>query len=843
MDSIWDIDIALERLRQQHLKPIGEYSESDTRSKLIDKMLYNLGWDEDDIKREERCVESNTFLDYKLTTTTPCFIIEAKSTAVHFEFPVAQNKQYYKIGGVLSNCKVLKNAMIQARDYANSKGILFCAVTNGTSYVFFRSGNQQGIDWADQTALIFRDETEIEKHFKLFCQSLAKASIESGDMIDSIPVKYGLSNTSANYQKLNLEHLSTVRNKERNPLFPFIGEIVHRVFQDLASKSAESEILEHCYVDSPKKADRRNPYIDISSTPLTVSKKDAGDFQRKITTSLKAGKIAHKEIILLLGSVGVGKSTFIQRFRKVLAKKDIDENGIWIYVNFKHFSDTGDNLDEFVFGQISTILSEDYAHLEVDNWSFLKQVYHSEYNKLKSGVLAPLYKKSPEEFELKFSEKVELWIEQSPASHTTRQLKTASNRFNRSVFLVFDNADQLNPKTQNDIFLIAEKLTTDIECYALLSMREESYWKTRDSGPLNAFHTTAYRVQPATFEQVLSKRFKYARNLIENKDFADQMFDTKDSGIEVTSEDLIRVFDRLVKTLLGSDKRYIKYIESMAARDTRRALDTVAAFMVSGHTNLAAIIRDERKPQPKGFPIPFHEFLNAIILRDLETYSEGRCDVINMFNTSGGADSSNFSRLIVLGKILHSKSATNYLGTGFVAIENVIADCNTLGVPPEVTSSILSTFNSKRIIETEKSIKDEETSSSHVRATSSGIYYIEELLKDFSYLEVVLLDTPIRDNKSYKKMKKLHKELDSIGTTKALDRLNRVKKRLELTEEFLNYLFNEYNSTAIRNRKDIIAPEVVNLVQNIRINFNKDRKIVVKNAEVAFGFKSARAER
>lgn len=840
MELTWDIDEALEDVVSIEEQSMCDLSESDTRSKLIDKMLYSLGWEEDSICREERCIESNTYLDYKLTTTTPFFIIEAKSTSIEFDLPSSQTQHYYKIGGVLSNCKLLKSAMIQARDYANSKGILFCAVTNGNSYIFFRSGNQIGIDWVDQTAVVFKNLNDIKRNFTLFCQIVSKKSTESGEVLDSIPVKKGLADPSLNYRKLNLEHLHITRNKERNPLFPFIGEIVHRVFQDLASKSAESEILEHCYVDSPKKSDRKSPYIDITSKTLTVSKKDAGDFQKKITTSLKAGKISHKEIILLLGSVGVGKSTFIQRFRKVLAKDDIDNKGIWIYINFKHFSDTGDNLDDFVFGQISEVLSEDYASLEIDNWNFIKQVYHSEYNKLKNGLFAPLYNKSPDDFELKFAEKVEAWIEKSPSTHTIRQLKAAANRLNRSVFFVFDNADQLSPKTQNDIFLISEKLTTDVECYALLSMREESYWKTRDSGPLNAFHTTAYRVQPAAFEQVLSKRFKYARNLIESSDFSERIFNESNAGDNVTKDDLIRVFDRLVKTLLGPDKRYIKYIESMAARDTRRALDTVAAFMVSGHTNLAAIIKDERKAKPKGFPIPFHEFLNAIILRDLESYSEGKCDVINMFNTSGGTDMSNFSRLIVLGKIMHSKSVASYLGTGFVSIESVINDCNSVGVPPEVTASILSIFNSRRIIETEKSIKDDESMSSHVRVTSSGVYYVEELLKDFSYLEVVLIDTPIRDNKAYKKLQKLHKELDTIGTVEPRDRLNRVKKRLELTEEFLNYLYVEFSSSLFRSRRDIIAPEVINLIQNIRINFNKDKKVIVNNAEVAFGFKNNR---
>jgi len=399
----------------------------------------------------------------------------------------------------------------------------------------------------------------------------------------------------------------------------------------LATESAESEILEHCYVDSPKKNEKNKPYLDRETKPLTISKKNAGEFQQRITSTLTAEQTTNTEAILLIGSVGVGKSTFIQRFRKVLAKKEIDDNGIWIYLNFKHFSDTGESLDEFIFSQIENILTNEYQNLNLDDWSFLKQVYHSEYEKLKRGALSPLFKKNPDEFELKFGEKVDYWTSSEKGKHFTRLLSTASTRLNKNIFLVFDNADQLSAETQNQIFLASQKLAETIKCCALIAMREESYWKNRDSGPLNAFHTNAYHVQQATLEQVISKRFGYAKGLI-SSDNVKVHSDTK-----VTNEELLGVFDRLVQTLLGSDESYINFIEATSARDTRRALDNIAAFMISGHTNIEAVLRDVRRPKPRGFLIPFHEFLNSIILRDHEVYTEELCDILNIFNVTGSS--------------------------------------------------------------------------------------------------------------------------------------------------------------------------------------------------------------
>ena len=160
------------------------------------------------------------------------------------------------------------------------------------------------------------------------------------------------------------------------------------------------------------------------------------------------------------------------------------------------------------------ILSDEYSELGLGDWNFLKQAYHKEYEQLKRGALAPLYAKDPKEFELEFGIKVNEWSTQDREKHFVKILTTAQRVLNKSVFLVFDNADQLSPETQNQIFLASQKMSETINCYALLAMREESYWKNRDSGPLNAFHTTAYHVQPATLRQVISKRFQYAKNLI-----------------------------------------------------------------------------------------------------------------------------------------------------------------------------------------------------------------------------------------------------------------------------------------------------------------------------------------
>ena len=827
----WNQDTALakfKRLRSQSYDR-SSLSEADTRSKLIDYVLTQcLGWSEEDIVREERCVETNTYLDYKLSTNIPILIVEAKKVSEPLDLPTTSTQRVYKIGGVLKQCSNTIGAMVQARDYAISKGITFCCVTNGEQFIFYRAQNQQGVEWIEHRATVFRCLSDVEDNFDLFCLHLSKAAAENGKLQQSLKLSSD-SDSATSFKTLDTRHLTKTRKVDRNPLFPIIGEIVRRVFQDLASEEAESEVLEHCYVESPKKPDKKMPYIDRPTRSLDISKKEAGEFQKRITTALSTHTPPHTEVMLLLGSVGVGKSTFIQRFRKVLAAKEIDENGIWLYLNFKHFSDTGLTLDEFICGQIDNAVSGEYSSLGLNDWSFLKQAYHSEHEKLKRGPLQPLFKKDPDEFELEFGRKVDAWSETKAEEHFIKLLSTAIKRLQKRVFLVFDNADQLNPDTQNAIFLAAEKLAERIGCYALISMREESYWKNRDAGPLSAFHTTPYHVQPASFKQVLAKRFQYAKNLISVGSF------TREAELSITTVELLEVFDRLVRTLLGEDQSYIEFIEATAARDTRRALETIAAFLISGHTNIEAILRDVKRSKPKGFPVPFHEFLNAVVLRDHEVYTEDGCDIFNLFAVTGTSDASNFNRIAVLGRILASKNSKVGVGTGYVLIEEVVNDCHAAGILPETSHAILSFLTARRVIETETTIREDLSTSRYVRITAAGEYYISKLSQMFGYLDLIVFQTPVSGEKNFDRINRAFNTVNGISGTSSVDRLNRVKARLKLVDVFISYLEKENANASFSTKREVFARESREIMSSVRASFTVESVQVISRAEKVFG--------
>jgi DNA-binding PadR family transcriptional regulator/energy-coupling factor transporter ATP-binding protein EcfA2 len=827
----WDIDIGFDAFHSLCNKKysVETLNESDTRAKLITSMLVEcLGWDEVNIRREEFVRETGEYLDYKLSTNLPHLIIEAKRSSILFDLPKTTAQREFKISGVISKSTHLMSAIQQARNYASEKGISYCCVTNGIQYVFFRPNNSFGKEWAEHKVAIFRDLDDIKNNFSEFCGYLSKNSFISGMSSKLLRFESDEKIQGNEFKTLETLHLNHPRKKNRNALFNSLEEVVRHVFQDLASEDAETEILEHCYVDSPRKKDKALPYLDIETQRLHVDKRDAGDFQKRVVASLTSTKSPRAEVIFLLGSVGVGKSTFIQRFRKVLAKDYIDELGIWLYLDFRGFSDTGEALDSFVYSQIESVIESDYEDLGVYDWSFVKSAYHSEYNKLKNGYLKPVYDMDSQQFEAKFSEYIQKEIEGKPFDHIDRLLKCASARFNKRIFLVFDNADQLKPETQNDIFLLAQKMAERLKGNALISMREESYWKNRECGPLNAFHTVAYHVQAPKLEQVLAKRFQYAKSLLESGEL------DLDFGEEATALEFVEVINRIQKTLLGDDASFIEFISAIAPRDTRRALDDVAAFIVSGHTNMNAILKDIRKPNPSGLLIPFHEFLNSVILRDHEVFVEDKSSILNVYGVSGVVDASNINRLAVLGRICALKNVNTQIGTGYALIEDIAADLDSLGISSATTLDILALLNARRLIETETTIRDGLEGSKYVRVTASGEYYLNNLSMSFGYLDIIVLSTPISDPVAFLEMEKIRANLHQLDPEKVVDRLQRVKLRVKLVKRFVDYLIGQFNDSAILNNKGLYSEDMQTFAIRLKESIDCESTRVVESATKVF---------
>ena len=226
----------------EYLK-VQDISESDTRSKLIDRMLIDvLGWDESDISREGH-VDSGYF-DYKVSIAGLTLIIEAKRHFVDFIFP-NEKKRKCKLGTLY---KDNKEVIDQIRTYISDCGCDTGIITNGKQYLISKFINTNGTSWKDNKCILYRDFQEIEDNFIEFWNTLSKESI-----IQNRGIKQ-LYDTDVSFYKTILSSISDKDNEiVRNDLSAKIASLIDKALGDIYNANDDEddmEFIKECYVEN-----------------------------------------------------------------------------------------------------------------------------------------------------------------------------------------------------------------------------------------------------------------------------------------------------------------------------------------------------------------------------------------------------------------------------------------------------------------------------------------------------------------------------------------------------------------------------------------------------------------
>ena len=138
-------DIALNHLKDierefaTFIAEKGKASESDTRVKLIDRVLKEVcSSPSSELSREEH-VESG-YTDYQLRVRRqPFCIVEAKREGLSFVFTIGAGSRSPTLDGAIVTDPEIRQAINQVRQYCDDIGAKFAIATNGYAWVAFRA--------------------------------------------------------------------------------------------------------------------------------------------------------------------------------------------------------------------------------------------------------------------------------------------------------------------------------------------------------------------------------------------------------------------------------------------------------------------------------------------------------------------------------------------------------------------------------------------------------------------------------------------------------------------------------------------------------------------------------
>jgi hypothetical protein len=807
-------DIALSALKtairefSEFVAAKGKASEADTRAKLVDKILIEVcGWPEHAIAREEK-VHSG-FTDYSLTLQNRRYIaVEAKKEGIAFEFPQTSSRSL-KISGSLLTETAISTAVNQVRTYCDDEGIRYAVATNGYAWLVFRA-IREDMPWREASARIFPSLEYIVEHFTEFWNLLSFEAIQQG----SLDQEFGVSNQTPRKLERVVDRLFNADLPlQRNRLHSQIHPLIQTIFQDIATQEPV-EILQSCYVHAKSLrivAQDLNIVITDSipeflrqqgAEQIDQGPEDAGDFGDAVGAALtnRAG-----QMYLLLGGIGSGKTTFIKRYQRTVGKEVLESRGVWFHLDFLEAPVDPTALEIFAWQGILDQLRNRYSDLNIETRRNIKKAFADKVQVLGQTLRSFTFKAG--EFDKEISPYLQKWQEDT-IDYVPRILRILQADRGLHAVLFIDNVDQLSPTYQAQVFVLAERMTRVVGFVTILALREESYYAASIQKTLTAYTSRKFHIASPQFRKLIDSRIKFALDILE-KSIGPTDY-VLHSGIPI-DRTAIADFLRIIETSIFEQNHNIaRFIEALCFGNMREALDMFTMFMTSGATDVDKMLNIHR--ESGSYFVAFHEFVKSIMLGERRYYRDQASAILNLFDCGSERNSSHFTSLRIIHALSVRRGEWNREGQGFVPIAQLLTMSEDVFDNREDVLRSLNRLVARQLIEANSKSTDSIDGASHVRVTSAGWYYSCFLVKAFSYLDLVLQDTPLDDVDVERTLRSYVEQVDNLSDRQE-QKLDRMRTRFSRVRLFLNYLHKEeqreQSQFQLKQRGGIWSGEIV----------------------------------
>lgn len=764
----------MEGLRDWYKPRVAERNEATTRLQLIDRLLFEcLGWDYDQVTAEDS--HEGKFADYTLYAPVPTAILEAKREGMTFELPVGHLGIDYSLSGIIRDSKELKPALRQVAGYCQERGVPIGIVSNGSQILAFIAVRIDGIPPLEGRCVAFPSLDVMAEQFLELWNCLSKHAIEEdvllkrlrGDAQPEIPLK--LASTIHSYPG----------TRSRNVFQTDLQILAEIVLEDVTrSRDLETRFLKECYCPSGalsqdslvSKTILRNRYASLFNTEGVSVATEPVRTKTGISPKILGESIGRRPI-LLLGDVGVGKTTFIRWIQNV-ESADVLEDAYVFYIDLSLRGTLSSDTRQFLIDDMGRQLRDDLG-CNIHDFQHVERVYEQELERFAKGIHSAYDPESPQFIDARVK-----FLEQqigNSEEHLIRSLEWLSEENRKQVVIFLDNADKRDLETQQVSFLIAQELAARGVAVVFVALRPETFHMSVREGILSAYHPRAFTIAPPRIDRVLRKRLEFALKIT-----GGQIPISTIQGVSIRVGSLDMLLRSFLHTI-DQSRDITEAIDNISGGNVRRALDLVRAFMGSGHVDTEKIVSIYERDD--SYIIPLHEFLRAVIYGDGEHFFPSRSPVANLFDLESLDAREHFVLPEVISFLV--AEASKQVGSGFVELQKVYEHLQGHGYTPSQTHSCVIRAMRHKLIESSgrRDTLAESPKSGSVRTTSLGAYHVARLCKQFIYIDAIVVDTPILDP----------------STRSQIQAVSYIIARLDRAVVFLDYLDSKWSGSELED--------------------------------------------
>jgi hypothetical protein len=735
-------------------------NESTTRLHLIDPLLMDcLGWQPEEITTEDHVDGQRT--DYQLGHPRARVVVEAKREALAFELPVGVTGRTVEIKTLMES-PLVAAAIEQVKGYCQDRSIPIAVATNGHQFVAFLASRQDAVRPLDGKAVVFRSLADMLDDFKLLWTMLSPSGVAQAALQRHLG---GASEALAPPQKLSARIVNYPGFRSRSVLETDLKILGQLFLLDIAGeREISDDFLKSCYCPSGALSQYALVSKEILRTRYSLVESVISDVEpvqekKGVTPKLGAAVLASalsRRPVLLLGDVGVGKTIFLNHLLRIDAT-DVLQQALVLYLDFGSEPVVADDLNGFVAARLIEQLRVNYD-IDVFDDGLVRAVYNAEINRFKRSVAGGLAKTDRGAFDQREIEMLEGLLA-TEGEHVGRCLEHLKATAGRSVVVVLDNVDQRPTTFQEEVFLIGQGIASRWPATVFIALRPSTFHESRLRGSLSGYHSRAFSVYPARIDEVVGRRLKFARRQLLETGRLESFPD----GLSLDSSNLLAYVDVLIKAF-DSDDALKELLDNLSGGNVRSALDFLNAFVGSAFVSTQRIL--DVAEHGDTYTIPLHEFFRAITYGDAEHYDPSTSPIPNVFDITEDDAREHF---LLPSLILDAaRRGEEVGGDRFFPVADLEEHGRRAGFRPEQIGAQLERAFLTRLLEASEGGADARS----CRATTIGAYTVRRLMQMFSYIDAMIVDTPIVDP----------------STRAALKDVRPIHARIERAELFRAYL-------------------------------------------------------
>ena len=750
------------------------YTEQDTRIKVIDRILVDvLGWPLSAISTEAR--SGAGFIDYKLSINLCArAIIEAKRDSRSLGFANLGSARAYRLDGAAFKKEPdCDEGIEQAISYCGRKNAELAVVTNGREWLIFRGSRAgDGMDSRAGCGFVFSSLEEVYAHFKLFYDLLSYPKVTQYAFRAHFQEAEGNRIRKSDFRK-SLRNSSAPSLIPADPLSADLDKVLKSFFRRLTGDD-DPDLLEKCFVitKESQRAEARLARIaeELAGRIKTLdTDKGTGLTQviDRVSTTQK------NEFVVLVGTKGAGKTTFIDRFFRTVLPRQLANVCVVVKVNVADSDGDSATLTTWLNTTLLAKVEDALFHEAPPTFEEIRGMFWGLYCRLREGPGKPLYKKDKQAFDIDFGKEIERLRHEDPHQYVCHLIRHIVRSRKKIPCLIFDNTDHFTVEFQERVFQYARSIYEKELALVILPITDRTSWHLAQHGAVESFENEILYLPTPSPKRVIERRIAFLQERIEQepKQAGRGYFFSK--GITLSIEN-ISGFAAALEKIFIETPNVGRVIDSLANRDIRKCLELACTIASSPYIEVKELLKAYVAGSALG--VPPHKIKRATIKGNFDIYPEDQSKFVrNVFKTN---DESESSPLLGLRLLQFLSDARRGKGQAFIEIEQLLRYFDAMHFERSTVMAWLDEFLGSGLCfaydPTHVSIQDVD----RLRLSPSGFQHLYWGLTDTTYIQIMMEVTPLLDAEAYSQLADLQQQR----------RQDVWRQELEL---FIKYLINQ----------------------------------------------------